>query len=194
MSSFITLFKRALPGNDYGDYKNLLELAVKRGYIVHESCNTKDVEEFLMKKPGKTDFSSTFYETWEDIKKLNRFEILCDQMLYYWTGLAPNNLMDTSSVPKVLFENLKPILPITAEEACAKCEEMLASGIALSSDTLSCIFDVFEKCNFTEKVDINKIKNREARIIAFKKLNKLPTDSTEFMRLKKRLNKIYVEN
>jgi len=57
------LFGRALQGNDYPDYKELLEFAVKRGYVVHESCNTKEVKQFLQTKPDHKDFSKTFYKT-----------------------------------------------------------------------------------------------------------------------------------
>ena len=177
----MNLFKRALPGNDYPDYKELLNYSIERGYIVHKDCNTVAVKEFLQKKPCRKDFSNTFYKVWEDIKLMTRFEILCDQIIYYWTRYNPNNLIE-SEIPTVLFENLKPILPIKAEEACTKCEDMLASGIALSKETIENIFDVFEKCSYLDKVDINKIKNREARIVAFKKLNKLPTDANEFVR------------
>jgi hypothetical protein len=180
MSSFIKLFGRALPGDDYNDYKGLLELAVEKGYFVHISCNTFEVKEFLETKPSRKDFSSTFYKVWEDIKSQNRFELLCDQLLYYVTRVNPNDLLE-SELPTVLFENLKPILPITAEEACAKCLDMLESGIALSKDTLQCIFDVFDKCKF-DKINVDKIKNREARLITFKRISVLPSESNEFLR------------
>ena len=180
MSSSMKLFGRALKGNDYPDYKSLLDLAVKKGYIVHESCNTNEVKQFLDTKPDRKDFTQTFYKTWTDIKEMSRYEQFVDQIVYYYTGFNPNNLVE-SELPKVLFENLKPILPITAEEACAKCEDMLASGIALAKDTIHAIFDIFDKCKY-EMLNINKIKNREARIIAFKRLNKIPTDPNEFLR------------
>jgi hypothetical protein len=174
------LFGRALQGNDYPDYKELLEFAVKRGYVVHESCNTKEVKQFLQTKPDHKDFSKTFYKSWEDVKNMSRYEQFLDQIIYYYTGFNPNNLVE-SELPKVLFENLKPILSITAEEACTKCEDMLASGIALAKDTILAIFDVFDKCKY-DKLSINKIKNREARLIAFKRLNQLPTETNEFLR------------
>ena len=174
------LFGRALQGNDYPDYKELLEFAVKRGYVVHESCNTKEVKQFLQTEPDRKDFSETFYKSWEYVKNMSRYEQFLDQIIYYYTGFNPNNLVE-SELPKVLFENLKPILSITAEEACTKCEDMLASGIALAKDTILAIFDVFDKCKY-DKLNINKIKNREARLIAFKRLNQLPTETNEFLR------------
>ena len=182
MSSFIKLFNRALTGNDYPNYKELLELGVNKGYLIHESCNTNEVKDFLDTKPDKTDFSSTFYKTWEDIKTLDRFDIFCHQVLYYFTRININDFTPhENELPKVLSENLKPILPITVEEACAKCEKMLSSGIALSKDTIKCIFDVYDKCEY-KNLNINNIKNIEAKIIAYKKLDKLPSDVTEFLR------------
>ncbi|CAF0714974.1 unnamed protein product [Brachionus calyciflorus] len=181
MSSFMKLFNRALVGNDYSDYVKLLEFAIERGYIVHKDCCTEDVKNFLETKPCRSDFSQTFYKTWDDVKRMDRFEQFCDQIIYYLTRYNPNDDIQPD-IPKVLIENLKPILPITPDEASKKCMDMLASGIALTQDTIKCIFDVFDKCDYTQKININLIKNREARIMAFKVLSKLPADPTEFLR------------
>ena len=185
MSSSMKLFGRALEGQDYltisgNDYQGLLNFAIGKGFIVHPKCITNDVKKFLDSKPDKKDFTQTFYKSWEKVKSMSRYEQFVDQIFYYYTGQNPNNLLE-SDLPKVLFENLKPILPITAEEACKKCEDMLVSGIALASDTIKAIFDVFDQCKYKD-LDIEKIKNREARLIAFRRLEKLPTERDEFLR------------
>ena len=69
--------------------------------------------------------------------------------------------------PLKIQRGLKPILPITPEEACAKCEDMLSSGIALAKDTISAIFEVFDKCKY-DMLNINKIKNRVKNIMRAK--------------------------
>ena len=146
MSNFMKLFGRALEGNDY-NYKSLLNFGIQKGFIVHPKCSTNDVKKFLDSKPDKKDFTQTFYKSWEKVKSMSRYEQFIDQIIYYYTGLNPNNLIE-NDVPKVLFENLKPILPIKVDEACQKCEDMLASGIALAKDTIKAIFDVFDVCKF----------------------------------------------
>lgn len=177
------LFKHSLLGKDDTDYRELLTFAIERGYFVHKDCATKEVKQFLNTKPSKRDLSSTFYKRWEDVKDLDRLEIFYHQILYYFTGINVNDYKgQTIETPDIFFQNLKPILPISAEEACAKCEQMLASGIALSKDTILSIFEVFDKCSYNDKINIDKIKNREARILAFKILEKLPTEVTEFLR------------
>ncbi len=151
MSSAMKLFGRALEGNDYcdGNYKTLLEIGVKKGYLVHEKCMTIQVKQFLESKPDRKDFTETFYTKWAEVSSMSRLEQFIDQIRYYYSGglVKPESSTNSSNeLPTVLLENLKPILPITSEEACAKCEDMLASGIALAKDTIKAIFDVFDQC------------------------------------------------
>ena len=127
MSSAMKLFGRALEGNDYsdGDYKSLLEYAIKKGYVVHEKCMTNEVKKFLETKPSRKDFTQTFYTKWAEVSSMSRWEQFVDQIVYYYSGgtIKPENSMNSlMELPTVLFENLKPILPISSEEACAKCE------------------------------------------------------------------------
>jgi hypothetical protein len=67
------------------------------------------------------------------VRKWNRFNKKLVLEPVYEAGLTA---LVESELPKVLFENLKPILSITAEEACNKCEDVLTSGIALAKSTI----------------------------------------------------------
>ena len=80
--SLVKLFNRTLPGNDFSNYRDLLEYAILKGYFVHESCNRQSVRDFLATKPSKTDFASTFYKKWEGS---THYSIRSNYLLFYWT-------------------------------------------------------------------------------------------------------------
>ena len=57
---------------------------------------------------------------------------------------------------------------------------MLSSGIALTQETINLVFNVFDKLDY--KINIDKIKNKEAKILVCQTNNLLPNDPVEFVR------------
>ena len=172
--STIKLFNKAFEGKEI-DFAIINKVAVKKGFLVHSDCCTQEVMDFLLSRP--TDYNSTFYKSWNDIISKSRFEIWVDQINSYIT----NYIIGVQYVPnegsdQPAFTNLKVILPITKEEANERCCDMLYSGIALSADTLSMVLEL------VTKIDVEKVKNREAMMALHKKFNTVPTNNTEFVR------------
>lgn len=171
MSATIRLFNRAFTSLNPIMFSDVNKLAVKTGYLVHPYCCTPEVVNFLRKQ--KVNYNATFYSTWNDITSANRFELYIDQILHYInSAYIPNT--QTASIPE--FKDLKVILPITREEANKKACEMLYSGIALSTTTLTDIIEI------VTDIEIDKVKNREAKMYLHKKFNTVPTDAVEFVR------------
>jgi hypothetical protein len=179
--STIKLFNKALKGKDV-DYSTIQELATKSGYLIHPECATQEVYDFL--KSQKINFVSTFYQTWEDITSKNRLELFIDQVQHYLSTYGADFESEvylperTSKVPD--FTNFKVILPIEKDEVITRCEKMLASGIALKQETIDNIFSIFIKVNHIVDVDI--IKNKEAKMQICKTLDIFPKENTEFIR------------
>jgi len=177
----IKLFNKAFTGKEI-DYKIITELATKVGYLVHPNCSTQEVLEFLNQQ--KIDISSTFYQTWKDVTSKNRLELFIDQIIHYASTYGTNFEGEpylpekTSETPD--FTNFKIILPIEKKEAVDRCEKMLTSGIALTQETINDIFSIFKQCNY--QVNIEIVKNKEAKMLIFKEQSILPTNPQEFVR------------
>lgn len=175
--SVIKLFNKAFPGNDVA-FNTINKLAVTVGYIVHPECCTKEVLDFLKKQ--NINYNATFYKSWSNVISKNRFELYLDQIKHYastyGTDYKESVFIPNDGANQIPFTDLKIILPITKEEANKRSCEMLYSGIALSSDTISMILPL------ATNVDISLIKNKEALMHFCKLTDSIPTDATEFVR------------
>lgn len=180
-TSPIKLFNKAFAGND-ANYQTIAELATKVGYLVHPDCSTQEVLSFLQLQ--KIDFTSTFYQTWEDVTSKDRFELFVDQVIHYTSTYGSNFESEpylpqkTDNIPE--FKNFKVILPITKEEACKRCTEMLASGLALDQNTIEMVLSVLDQVNYP--LDIDNVKNKEALVIIADRKGILPTNPVETLR------------
>ena len=176
--STIRLFNKALAGKEVS-YSNLCKLGLKVGYLVHPDCATQEVENFL--NAQIIDYNSTFYKSWNDVISHSREEIWVDQVISYIYGYGLNLTVipnDNSEQPD--FTEFRVINPITAEEATARCEQMLYSGIALKQDTIEDILVVLSQLNY--QYNISKIKNKEAKMWIYKATSTLPADPVEMVR------------
>lgn len=176
--STIKLFNKALAGKEV-NYSNLCKLGLKVGYLIHPDCATREVENFL--NAQIIDYNSTFYKSWNDVISRLREEIWVDQIISYIYGYGLNLTVipnDNSEQPD--FTEFRVINPITAEEATARCEQMLYSGIALKQDTIEDILVVLSQLNY--QYNISKIKNKEAKMWIYKATSTLPADPVEMVR------------
>lgn len=179
--STIKLFNKAFAGNS-ANYQELSKLAYKIGYLVHPDCSTIEVESFLNSQ--KIDVNSTFYKSWEDVTSKNRFELFVDQIRHYastyGTGYTGEVWLPEGVAEVPNFDTFKVLTPITKEGAITRCESMLFSGIALKQETIEQIIDVLKQCNYTP--DINKVKNKEAKMWLYKSSETTPADEVEMLR------------
>lgn len=163
------------------------ELAASKGYVVHPDCCNERVMEFLNSIPSN--YNTTFYKSVADVISKSRIELFIDQILHYastyGTGYSatpyiPNPEFGEEQMPLINFSDCKVIAPITVEEISEKVCQLLYSGIALKGDTIESIFALIDE--FSIKVDVTSVKNIEAKMQLYKRLNVLPTSSEEMVR------------
>jgi hypothetical protein len=177
--STIKLFNKAFVGKTV-NYTDLAKLAYRVGYLIHPDCATKEVEDFI--KNEKIDYNSTFYKEWQDVTSRSRIEIWRDQIVsyLYGYGLGEKVIPNHKGSKQPNFTKFKAIIPITKKEAIERCEKMLFSAIALKQETIEQILAILNQCNHI--LDINLVKNKEAKMWLYRATKTLPLDEVEMVR------------
>lgn len=172
------------------DFNELNKKSVKLGWIIHPDCCNELTLEWL--NTLTTDYNATFYKEWNDVISKNRFELFIDQIIHYATtygtdyecegnGYVPN---DGSIQPA--FKNIKVLTAITEYEMYEKCRDLIYSGIALNTHTLSVICGFITDCiksnNIIYTIDLDMIKNREGLCIIASEINEFPSDEFGMLR------------
>ena len=178
----IALFNKAIPSTEKINFGEVNKIASKLGIIVHPDICNREVLNWLNEQ--KFNPNSTFYKSWNDVIVKSRWELYLDQIKHYASTygtdfkgevyLPEGNL----EIPK--FTEFKVITPITKEEVISRCEGMLFSGIALKEDTMTNVLSILTWLN--HKIDVDKVKNKEAKMLLCKTYNLLPSDAAELVR------------
>ena len=168
--------------------------SLKKGIIINNDCsnsiislaiNTWGIDNYLL--------NQTFHKSLNIVVKTSIEELYIQQLIHYITTYGFEELdiysKDTVYIPKEklkvldLKENVKfiNITPITKEELKCKLWNLLTSNIALSKKTIDCIINLLEYLNMT-KENINKVNNKELKIVLYDKLNIIPKNNLEFLR------------
>jgi hypothetical protein len=183
------LFGKVVPSGNLLNPVNVNKVAVKAGYVVHPSCCTQEVYDYLIALP--TAYNNTFYGSIGEVAELTREEIWIDQVLHYASTYGTqyqgqpyilNAMYDVEDyeIYNINFKDAKVILPMTEEELADKVCLMLYSGIALSTDTLDKLMYLFD--NYFILVDVDKIRNVEAKIMFQKRTKTLPKTAQDMVR------------
>jgi hypothetical protein len=163
------------------------ELAVSKGYVVHPDCCNDRVRNFLQSMSNN--YNTTFYRSVGDVIGKSRFMLFIDQIMHYastygteyaGTPYIPNPEFGAVVEPLISFEDCKVIAPITVEEISEKVCQMLYAGIALKGETIEALIQLIEE--FEISVDIESVKNIEAKMHLYKRFNFLPTSPDEMVR------------
>lgn len=163
-------------------FEDVNNISSKYGYIVHPSVCTKDVVNFL--EAQNIDYNSTFYKNWSDVTSKTRLELYFDQIKHYFSTYG-TDFSGEVFLPKGLIElpNIelyKYILPITRQELIDKIVGVFSSGIAMKQSTIEDYISILQYLVFN--IDINVVKNKEAKLILCKELGIVPTKADEFVR------------
>ncbi len=180
--TILKLFGRALVSDNNLSFKVVNAVAVKMGYIVHPDICNADVLLWLESK--ETNFNSTFYKSWDAVISKNRLELYMDQLLHYastyGTDFKGEVYLPEGEANLPAFNTFKIVSPITKDEVIDRCEKMLFSGIALKQETIVDIFTILDELDHA--VNVDKVKNKEAKMILYEKTGALPSDATEMVR------------
>lgn len=166
-------------------YKDVNKIAMPLGYIVHPNACYSDVMRFL--KEQKMNPNSTFYKTFDDVLKKDRYELLLDQTVHYFSTYGTNFALGNGYVPNeeadyIPYTTYKYILPASEEEFVDNISSMLNSGIAMSSNTINIFVDFLERYNLLNKINVDEIKNKEAQCIFSVKKGVFPSDEFGMLR------------
>lgn len=192
-TELIDYFKVGIKTNDTiksVDFETINKKSIKLGWIIHPDCCNELTLEWI--NTLTTDYNATFYKEWNDVISKNRFELFIDQIIHYTTtygtdykcegnGYVPNNGSEQPA-----FKNLKVLTAITEYEMYEKCRDLIYSGIALNTHTLSVICGFITDCiksnDIIYTIDLDMIKNREGLCIIASDLNEFPSDEFGLLR------------
>lgn len=137
--------------------------------------------------------NQTLHKSFNTVVNISDFELYIQQIMHYITTYGYENLgiyKDSEIyIPneKLEIEGLKEgiklinIKEITKKELSQEVMNLCTSGVALSKDTLDSISAIIDYIDVTNE-DIKRIKNKEAKIIFYDKLNIIPEKPEEFFR------------
>jgi len=204
MKSTIRLFK-ALPISSKRRKKcsdRLLRLTIEKGFIFSPTVvyNYSEIElirliGILEKEIGLSgkQMNSTFHKSWTKVRDSPLFQLVVEQLLHYITTYGFERMgiysKDSVYIPNEELEvpeldegiTLTVIKGYTKKELKKKLLDLLIQGIALSEDTIKDVVDVALYVDFNEE-DIEKIRNRETKIVLYDYLGKFPEHPIEFLR------------
>jgi hypothetical protein len=178
----IRLFNGVLPSKNLLSFETVNKVSVKYGYLVAPEACTTHVLDYI--ESQKIDYNSTFYKKWNSVISKSRFELLIDQLIHYASTYG-TNFTGTPYIPEVAedvpaFSTFKVIKTITKEEVISRCEKMLFSGIALKQETIQELLAILQ--HLGHSVDIEKVKNKEAKMFLHVQTNSVPKDAVEMVR------------
>lgn len=184
-SVLISMFNKEISSGEKLDPIVINGAAMKCGYLVHPSCCTKDVYNWLEEQ--KINPNATFYKTWKEVIDKNRLGLVVDQLIHYFTTYGTNFSFKNGYVPNekpeiIPYKDFKIITPASPEEIFNECCKMLKSGIALHTKTIDAIVDFLKEYNFIYQINLNDVKNKEVQAILSVKLGTFPDDEFGMLR------------
>lgn len=204
--SVLSLFK-ALPETAPSDKKTDNAKNVSRGFFLTDEavakCDVATDPAVLSFISGRYGYDAAamnrgLHRSFREVAEASTEKLFVQQMLHYVSVFLQNgDMTDISAVDDGLVyvpaselslpEDAEPVKvlvigSITEEEVFSRIMDMLVSGAALSDETLSDIMAVLRVRHLEEKVDIESVKNKEARIRLYAELGRVPEKAEEFLR------------
>ncbi|MCK9544245.1 MAG: hypothetical protein M0R03_19675 [Novosphingobium sp.] len=184
-NSILNLFNRSYKSDSLVnllDYNVINKTTIKFGVMVHPDACTQHTLDYLLN--NASNYNTTFYKSWDDVVSKDRFELLIDQIIHYsttyGTNFTANPYIPNDNPEEIKFNKFFVILPIYKEEVQEKIESMLYSGIALKSTTINDIIQIVLGLGLD--IDVEKVANREVKMILYKELGLLPKKPEEMIR------------
>lgn len=181
--------------NDDEAKNKLLELGLMNGILFEDLTYAIPpsilISCFDMYGVKAEEWNNTFHKSFQTVLDSPIQVLVAQQLIHYFTtyGLESMGLYnkDLVYIPAEKLEipdfegsvKLAVIHPLTKQEIGNKLVDLLASGIALSPQTLRDIKTLIE---YIEKCDIEKIKNREIKNILYEMYDIVPSNNMEFFR------------
>lgn len=144
---------------------------------------------------GKPNYlNNTFYKSYSDVSEASDLKLFLDKILHYLTTYGFENLgiydestvyipnkeigLEISSEP-IYFTKIKTY---SINEVKLKVINMLNSGIALKHETINLLINIIKDLNIIADINIDDIKNREAKCIISYELGLIPDNGDDILR------------
>lgn len=162
--------------------------------IVSQNDNQKLLE-IINNLYGKSNYlNNTFYKSYSDVSEASDLKLFLDRILHYLTTYGFENLgiydestvyipnkeigLEISSEP-IYFTKIKTY---SVNEVKLKVINMLKSGIALKHETINLLIDIIKDLNIIADINIDDIKNKEAKCIISYELSLIPDNGDDILR------------
>lgn len=157
--------------------------------------NNQELLEIINNLYGKPNYlNNTFYKSYSDVSEASDLKLLLDRMLHYLTTYGFENLgiynesmvyipnkeigLEISSEP-IYFTKIKTY---SINEVKLKVINMLNSGIALKHETINLLINIIKDLNIIADINIDDIKNKEAKCIISYELGLIPDNGDDILR------------
>lgn len=207
--SILKLFNALLISNDAEKLnkkisKDLTKETIQNGFVFSQDVidnfsenDLRQLSSFIRNEKlclSFDDLNKSLHKSWKKVQDSDDLTLIIEQLLHYLTG--QNDFLRSEDdyvyipceklkVPKLDKEKIKLTLikGYTKEQIYQKTIDFINTGIAIKEETLTLIDDIFSglKISFSLK-DIEELKNKELRIILYKKYGLVPNDNIEFLR------------
>jgi hypothetical protein len=207
MRSAIRLFKAVIikdainPANGL-DKNAFFNETIQHGFFLapeviasHDNAEIKNIISIVKEEIGLSgsQMNSSFHKSWEKIAQSSICQLVLEQIVHYITTYGFERLgifnKDSIYIPKeeLSVPGLECDIPLSVIKGYTRAEMMdklmilLSSGIALNETTIKDVVDLAIFLDIQES-HISKIKNKEARVMLYDHLDKIPEDPVEFLR------------
>lgn len=166
------------------------ELITEYGvYLGEDAAYAKhQVMTFLRdKKLTGEQLNQTFHKSWEKIQTSSRLELALHQILHYLSTYGTNFEAGMTYIPAEEMDLQGKALPVyvigalSRDAMTRKCEQLLASGIALAEDSMKAVLRLMDLLDYTF-TSVDWIKNKEAKVVVMERKGVYPDDPSEFLR------------
>lgn len=143
-------------------FKKMNWLSMKLGIFVPEELCYSWLYEILSNE--NINPNSTFYKSWDDIRRKTRWELFLDQMKHYASTYGTNFEGETwiaydGTLIEFPFKELKVLEGVTMDEIIPDIQKLGYSNIAFSREVLDFLFEN------KQYLEIDKIQNRTLKMM-----------------------------
>jgi len=199
----LPIFEESKDALTFEQQKEIHKLTIEYGFLFDEKIlnnysynKLREIAIDISSKIGltKEQLNNTFW-SWKKVATASSSELVFQQLIHYITtyGFKLFNVYSDDTIyiptknlqiPEISVDKIpfKLIRGFSKEELKEKAFNLLRSGIALQEKTLQDVFSILIRYDISE-LEINSIKNNEARIICFSFLHQIPSDPVDFLRL-----------
>lgn len=197
-TSLLRLFNAVLVDNkeEKPSVSRFIERGIKNGYIlspyIDASVSLLNTIEKVVGISGEK-ANASFHKSWSVINDATIEQLVIQQIVHYITTYGFERLgiysEDTVYIPHEVLElpEITDNLPLTVIKGMTKQEilenilVLAASGIALSTDTLTDIMTVIKALDYTAMF-VPQVRNRELKALLYDFYNIAPTEPVEYLR------------